>query len=108
MNILFSLLGIFIWSFAHFYFLKSKKDKAKEKINYGAYVADRWDDWAWCIMWAAVLLVVGHYGLGLEFLRAFNSDLTWSDLWYFGSGPISMMATKGYEEIIERFKSKDA
>jgi hypothetical protein len=106
MNIIFSLAGIFIWSFAHFYFLKNQKDKTKEKINYGEYLADRWDDWVWCVLWAGVLLVIGHYGLGMEFLKAFDEDLQWSDLWYFASGPASMMATKAYEEINDRFKSK--
>lgn len=108
MNILFSILGIVVWSFAHFYFLKTKKDKAHEKINYGEYVADRWDDWVWCVLWAIVLLAIGHYGFGLDLIRQFNADLQWSDIYYAASGPASMIATKAYEEINERFKSKDA
>ena len=108
MNILLSFLGIFGWSFAHFYFLKSRKDKTKEKVNYGEYVADRWDDWVWCIFWAAVLLVVGHYGFGLDLIRQFSAHLQWSDLYYAASGPASMIAAKSYEEIVNKFKSKDA
>lgn len=107
MNFIFAALGLFGWSFAHFYFLKSKKDKVKEKMNYGEYVADRWDDWLWCAFWAAVLLFAGHYGFGLELVKAFNEKLEWSDLYYAASGPISMMATKGYEEIVSRFKPKE-
>lgn len=106
MNIVLSFLGIFVWSYGHFYFLKNKKDESHEKMNYKQYVNDRWDDWAWCVLWAIILLVIGHYGLGVELLRTFNSDLTWTDLWYFGSGPASMMASKAYEEINTRFKSK--
>lgn len=104
MNILFSLLGIIGWSFAHFYFLKSRKDKAGEKFNYGGYVSERWDDWAWCVFWAIVLLVVGHFGLGMELFRHFGSNLEWSDLYYAASGPISMMAMKAYEEFMNRIK----
>ena len=100
MNIVLTLLGWLAWNGFEFNMKKNVADAKDEAFPIGQYVSKKWDDWLMTLIIAALLLVIGHMGLGLDLLRVIDKDhpAEWSDLYYAGSGIIYEALKFAYEK----------
>lgn len=103
MNILLSLAGLIGWIWWRFTSEKDVYDKDHKSFPFKQYISENWDNWIWAVVWAVVLLLVGHAALGVQLLRAFNLDMQWSDLFYLASGPASLIANHAFNFIKQKF-----
>lgn len=100
MNIVLTLLGWLAWNGFEFNMKKNVADDKDEAFPIGKYVDKKWDDWLMTLIVAALLLVIGHMGLGLDLLRVIDSEhpAKWSDLYYAGSGVFYEALKFAYEK----------
>jgi len=89
MNIVLTVLGWALWTWIFFNLEKDLHDDKNESYGFWKdYKPKHWEEWIGSLIAAALLLVIGHMGLGLDLIRVIDSEhpAKWSDLYYAASG----------------------
>lgn len=88
MNFLLTFFAWLLWQWGEFSIAKNVYDDKDELFDVMHYASKKWDDWIGSLICAAVLLLIGYMGLGLELVRIIDAEHPpqWSDLYYAGSG----------------------
>lgn len=93
MNILLTILAWATWNWFEYTMAKNEYDDRDEEFDKRKYWGKKKEDAILSALVAALLLVIGHMGLGLDLIRIIDADhpAKWSDLYYAGSGVITEM-----------------
>lgn len=87
MNALIALVGWLGWNVMIFHIDKDQYDDKGVDFPLKQYFLQSWDNWLASLVMVPALLYIGNKGLDLPgSVFGFDKDISWSDLYYLGSG----------------------